>query len=148
MFYHLAVNYNKKIIVTLQSTTAKHKIKQIQHPQKILLKSQDSISSSKFLGSFVGKRGKRSWGNHQNWTLCCSAASNHCRSEEISGCIERTREFAKSAKHFAKTLKTVLVIVLCCSTMRRLKETGNAISLHFVFFSIIFYFFFHLLSAF
>ena len=36
--------------------------------------------------------------------------------------------------------ETVLVIVLCCSTMRRLKETGNAISPHLIFF--------HLLSAF
>ena len=55
--------------------TVKHKIKQIQYFHKKYsfseLKSRDSISSSKFLGSFVGKRGKRSWGNHQNWTLCC-----------------------------------------------------------------------------
>ena len=133
MFDHLAV--------TLQSTIVKHKIKQIKHPQKILLKSRDSISSSKFFGSFVFKRGKRSWGNHQNWTLCCSAASNHCRSEEISGCIERTREFAKSAKHFARNCFGDCVVLLHNEKIKRDRQR------HLATFCLFFYHLLFLLSS-
>ena len=142
----LGSQLSQKIIVTLQSTTAvqctvKHKIKQIQYFHKKYsfseLKSRDSISSSKFLGSFVFKRGKRSWGNHQNWTLCCLKSLPLRRNLWLYWKNERV---CKECQTFCKNIKTVLVIVLCCSTMRRLKETGNAISPHFIFF--------HLLSAF